>query len=98
METMKMTPQELMKRLRERAEKAKAEGKTTTLPTQHTEFIKKLRERAEKAKAEGKTMKSMPMPMKQSELLARLRERAMLKAENLKKVEVTEIAKPETNE
>lgn len=96
METMKMTPQELMKRLRERAEKAKAEGKTTTLPTQHTEFIKKLRERAEKAKAEGKAIK--PMPMKQSELLAKLRERAMLKAENLKNVEVTEIAKPETNE
>lgn len=89
----KMTPQELMKRLRERAEKAKAEGKTTTLPTQHTEFIKKLRERAEKAKAEGKTIK--PMPMKQSELLARLRERAVLKAENLKKVEVAEIEKKE---
>ena len=95
METMKMTPHELMKRLRERAEKAKAEGKTTTLPTQHTEFIKKLRERAGKAKAEGKAIKSMPMPMKQSELLARLRERAMLKTENLKKVEVSKIEKKE---
>ena len=93
METMKMTPQELMKRLRERAEKAKAEGKTTALPTQHTEFIKKLRERAEKAKAEGKAIKTMPM--KQSELLAKLSERAMLKAESLKKVEVTEIEKKE---
>ena len=88
-----MTPQELMKRLRERAEKAKAEGKTTALPTQHTEFIKKLRERAEKAKAEGKAIKTMPM--KQSELLAKLSERAMLKAESLKKVEVTEIEKKE---
>jgi arginine utilization protein RocB len=93
METMKMTPQELMKRLRERAEKAKAEGKTTTLPTQHSEFIKKLRERAEKAKAEGKAVKTMPM--KQSELLAKLRERAMLKAESLKKVEVNETEKKE---
>lgn len=91
METMKMTPQELIKRLRERAEKAKAEGKTTALPTQHTEFIKKLRERAEKAKAEGKTIKTMPM--KQSELLAKLRERAMLKAESLKKVEAVETVK-----
>lgn len=96
METMKMTPQELMRRLRERAEKAKAEGKTTTLPTQHSEFIKKLRERAEKAKAEGKTIKTMPM--KQSELLAKLRERAMLKAESLKKVEAVETVKPEANE
>lgn len=93
METKKITPQELMKRLRERAEKAKAEGKTTTFPTQHSEFIKKLRERAEKAKAEGKTIKTMPM--KQSELLAKLRERAMLKAESLKKVEVNEIEKKE---
>lgn len=82
-----------MKRLRERAEKAKAEGKTTTFPTQHSEFIKKLRERAEKAKTEGKTIKTMPM--KQSELLAKLRERAMLKAESLKKVEVNETEKKE---
>lgn len=93
METKKITPQELMKRLCERAEKAKAEGKTTALPTQHSEFIKKLRERAEKAKAEGKTIKTMTM--KQSELLAKLRERAMLKAESLKKVEVNEIEKKE---
>ena len=69
---MKMTPQELMKRLRERAEKAKAEGKT---------------------------MKSMSMPMKHEEIIAKLRERAMLKAdikvEDLKKVEVAEIEKKE---
>ena len=51
------------------------------------EFMKKLRERAEKAKAEGKTMKSMPMPMKHSELFAKLRERAMLAKGDLKKVE-----------
>lgn len=93
METKKITPQELMKRLRERAEKAKAEGKTTTLPTQHSEFIKKLRERAEKAKAEGKTVKTMPMAHR--EFFAKLRERAMLKAESLKKVEVNEIEKKE---
>lgn len=82
-----------MRRLRERAEKAKAEGKTTTLPTQHAEFIKKLRERAEKAKAEGKTIKTMPMAHR--EFFAKLRERAMLKAESLKKVEVNEIEKKE---
>ena len=73
METIKMTPQELMKRLRERAEKAKAEGKT---------------------------IKSMPMPMKHEEIIAKLRERAMLKkadikVEDLKKVEVNEIEKKE---
>lgn len=96
METKKITPQELMRRLRERAEKAKAEGKTTTLHTQHSEFIKKLRERAEKAKAEGKAVKTMPM--KQSEFLAKLRERAMLKTESLKKVEAVETVKPEANE
>lgn len=45
METKKITPQELMQRLRERAAKTKAEGKTTALPTQHSEFIKKLRDR-----------------------------------------------------
>lgn len=93
MKKKKITPQELMKRLRERAENAKAEGKTTTFLTQHSEFIKKLRERAEKAKTEGKTIKTMPM--KQSELLAKLRERAMLKTESLKKVEVNEIEKKE---
>lgn len=93
METKKITPQELIQRLRERAVKTKAEGKTTTLPTQHAEFIKKLRERAEKTKAEGKTVKTMPM--KQSELLAKLRERAMLKAESLKKVEVAKTEKKE---
>lgn len=96
METKKITPQELIQRLRERAAKNKVEGKTTTLSTQHSEFIKKLRERAEKAKAEGKTVKTMPM--KQSELLAKLRERAMLKAESLKKVEAVETVKPEANE
>lgn len=96
METRKITPQDLIQRLRERAAKTKLEGKTTALPTQHTEFIKKLRERAEKAKAEGKTVKTMPM--KQSELLAKLRERAMLKAEGLKKVEAAETVKPESNE
>lgn len=93
METKKITPQELIQRLRERAAKTKVEGKTTALSTQHSEFIKKLRERAEKAKTEGKTIKTMPM--KQSELLAKLRERAMLKAESLKKVEVNEIEKKE---
>lgn len=93
METKKITPQELMQRLRERAAKTKAEGKATSISTQHSEFIKKLRERAEKAKAEGKTIKTMPM--KQSELLAKLRERAMLKTESLKKVEVNETEKKE---
>ena len=53
------------------------------------EFMQKLRERAEKAKAEGKTIKTMPMPMKHNELIAKLRERAALKAD-LKKVEVVE--------
>lgn len=86
METIKtITSQEFIQKLRERAAKAKAEGRTTTLPTQHTEFIKKMKERAEKAKAEGKVT---PMPFKQSELFARLREKAMLRAENLKKVEI----------
>jgi hypothetical protein len=85
--TKKITPQEFMQKLRERAEKAKAEGKTTTLPNHNAEFIKKLRERAEKAKAEGKTIKTMPM--KHNELIAKLRERAALKAD-LKKVEVVE--------
>lgn len=93
METKKITPQELIQRLRERAAKTKVEGKATALSTQHSEFIKRLRERAEKAKTEGKTIKTMPM--KQSELLAKLRERAMLKAESLKKVEVNEIEKKE---
>ena len=87
--TKKITPQEFMQKLRERAEKAKAEGKTTTLTNHNAEFIKKLRERAEKAKAEGKTIKTMPMPMKHNELIAKLRERAALKAD-LKKVEVVE--------
>lgn len=93
METKKITPQDLIQRLRERAAKTKAEGKTTSLTTQHTEFIKKLRERAEKAKAEGKTIKTMPMAHR--EFFAKLRERAMLKAESLKKVEVNEIEKKE---
>jgi hypothetical protein len=85
--TKKITPQEFMQKLRERAEKAKAEGKTTTLPNHNAEFIKKLRERAEKAKAEGKTIKTMPM--KHNELIAKFRERAALKAD-LKKIEVVE--------
>lgn len=93
METKKITPQELMKRLRERAEKAKAEGKATSISTQHSEFIKKLRERAEKAKAEGKPANTMPIAHR--EFFAKLRERAMLKAESLKKVEVNEIEKKE---
>lgn len=48
METIKkITPQEFMQRLRERAEKAKAEGKVLkTMPMKHTELIAKLRERA----------------------------------------------------
>ena len=92
METKKITPQEFMKRLRERAEKAKAEGKTTTLPAQHAEIIKKMRERAEKMKAEGKTIKTMPM--KHNELFSRLREKMLAKAD-LQKVEVTEIEKKE---
>ena len=92
METKKITPQEFMQRLRERAEKAKAEGKTTTLPAQHAEIIKKMRERAEKMKAEGKTIKAMPM--KHNELFNRLREKMLAKAD-LKKVEVAEIEKKE---
>ena len=57
METIKMTPQELMKRLRERAEKAKAEGKTIKsmpMPMKHEEIIAKLRERAMLKKADLK--------------------------------------------
>ena len=78
--TKKITPQEFIAKLRERAEKAKAEGRTTAIPTKHAEMMKKFRERAEKAKAEGKTIKSMPMLMKHNELIAKLRERAALKA------------------
>ena len=92
METKKITPMEFMKRLRERAEKAKAEGKTNALPAQHADIIKKMRERAEKMKAEGKTVNAMPA--KHSELFAKLRERAIL-ARGLKKAEVTEIEKKE---
>lgn len=92
METKKITPQEFMKRLRERAEKAKAEGKTTAIPAKHSDILKKMRERAEQMKAEGKTIKAMPM--KHSELFAKLRERAML-AKGLKKVETVEIKKTE---
>lgn len=87
METKKITPQEFMKRLRERAEKAKAEGKTA-IPAQHAGILQKLRERAEQMKAEGKTVKAMPA--KHSELFAKLRERAMLAKGDLKKVETAE--------
>ena len=56
-------------------------------------------ERAEKMKAEGKTIKTLPMSAKHSELIAKLRERSVtkanLKVEDLKKVEVTEIEKKE---
>ena len=73
METIKKSlPQEFMQKLRERAEKAKAEGRTT-IPTAHTEFINRLKERAEKMKAEGKTIKTLPT---HSDLIARLREKA----------------------
>lgn len=83
METIKkITPQEFMQRLRERAEKAKAEGKTTAIPAKHAEMMKKFRERAENMKAEGKTLKTMPMSAKHTELIAKLRERAALKANN----------------
>lgn len=81
METIKkITPQEFMQRLRERAGKAKAEGKTPAIPAKHAEIMKKFRERAEKVKAEGKALKTMPM--KHTELIAKLRERAALKANN----------------
>lgn len=93
METKKITPQELIQRLRERAAKTNIEGKATTLSTQHSEFIKKLRERAEKAKTEGKSANTMPMAHR--EFFAKLRERAMLNAESLKKVEVNETEKKE---
>ena len=97
--TKKITPQEFIAKLRERAEKAKAEGRTATIPAQHAEMMKKFRERAEKMKAEGKTIKTMPMSAKHSELIAKLRERAVtkanLKVEDLKKAEVTEIEKKE---
>lgn len=85
--TKKITHQELINRLRERAEKAHAEGKTTVLPTKHREIVNRLRERAEKLKAEGKTINAMPA--QRSEFLAKLRERAMLNT-GLKKTEATE--------
>ena len=95
METKKITPQEFMKRLRERAEKAKAEGKTTAIPAKHSDILKKMRERAEQMKAEGKTIKAMPA--KHSELFAKLRERAML-AKGLKKMETAEVTEIEKKE
>ena len=95
MET-KITPMEFMKRLREKAEAAKAEGRTvSTIPAQHSKLIKKMRERAEKMRTEGNTVRSMPA---HNELFARLRERAMLKKADLKKVETTEKTEIEKKE
>lgn len=82
METKKITPQEFMQRLRERAEKAKAEGKTTAIPAKHSEILKKLRERAEKMKAEGKTVKSFPAPNARfAELIKKMKEAKLNKIE-----------------
>ena len=93
--TNKITPQEFMKKLRERAEKMKAEGKTPKTITHNAEMMKKFKERIEKTKAEGRVVKANPS-LKHSDMIARLRERAeKMKAENLKKIEVVEIEKKE---
>ena len=81
MET-KITPMEFMQRLRERAEKAKAEGRTVNaLPAQHSELIKKMRERAEKMRAEGKTS-AFPSPnARMAEFIKRMKDAQMNKTE-----------------
>ena len=95
MET-KITPMEFMKRLREKAEADKAEGRTVNaIPAQHSKLIKKMRERAEKMRADGMTVKGMPA---HNELFARRRERAMLAKADLKKVETTEKTEIEKKE
>lgn len=93
--TNKITPQEFINKLRERAEKMKAEGKTPKTTAHNAEMMKKFKERIEKAKAEGRVVKANPS-LKHSDMIARLRERAeKMKAENLKKIEVAEIEKKE---
>ena len=51
MET-KITPMEFMKRLREKAERARGKGKYKDIPTKHSELFAKLRERAMLKKTE----------------------------------------------
>ena len=81
METKKITPHEFMQRLRERAEKAKANGMTSTIPAHHSELIKKMRERAEKMRAEGKTT-AFPSPhARMAELIKRMKDAQMNKIE-----------------
>ena len=88
--TKKITPQEFMNKLRERAERMKAEGKTPANPARNAEMMKKFKERIEKAKTEGRVVKANPT-LKHSNMIARLRERAeKMKAESLKKIEKKE--------
>jgi hypothetical protein len=65
---------EFFKVLKERAEKARAEGRITPMPNMHTEFIKKFKEAREKAIANG-TAKPMPkMDGRMAEVLKKMKE------------------------